>query len=62
MEKLVQAQEAYGEIGQLFLEAANRMDARLLSEIESGIAQEFWQEELKHALYKAKPHFSIEFQ
>jgi hypothetical protein len=51
MDAIRQAQAAYREIGQMFFDLADRMDANLLSSIKSGVAQQFWEIEIERKLW-----------
>jgi hypothetical protein len=51
MSEIGQAKTAYREIGVAFLRLANMMDEKLLAEIKSGVAQQFWSAEIERALW-----------
>jgi hypothetical protein len=54
MDKLERAKQIYQDIGESFLKFSERMDEKLLADIESGVAEAFWCEEIKRELWSLR--------
>lgn len=51
-QQVIKAQNAYRRIGQMFLDAADKMNAAMIEDILSGAAQKFWAIEVERELWK----------
>lgn len=50
--KVERAREAYVELGHMFISLSMEVNDRIVEEIESGLAEKFWQEEIHRVFWE----------